>query len=193
MRDLMSEDEKKLISQRTREVMQYLISEGRFTGRAPRGYTFEVREDGKKYLIPDVQEFEDMELVKSWKRQGYSFGEMIAMCEARGIKSRSGRTPSQSTISYWTKGVEGPEKPKAKPKTTNPNLFGRRARPRLENKIIGLWPLIESLLEQGLSHSKIALRVESAGYRTSKGKPIQQSQITRIIKRKRGYKRGSQK
>lgn len=185
IRDLMSEDEKKRISQRTREVMQYLISEGRFTGRAPRGFTVEVREDGKKYLVIDPQEQADQEMVKSWKREGFTTAEMIAMCETQGITSRSGGAPSQATISRWTRGVEAPEKIKAERKVSNPNLLGRRARPRLEDQLTGLLPLIQSLLSQDMSHAKITAAVEDAGYKTSKGKPIQKSQISLIIARNR--------
>ena len=183
IRDLMSEDEKKRISQRTKEVMQYLISEGRFTGRAPRGFTVEVREDGKKYLVIDTQEQADQEMVRSWKREGFTNAEMIAMCETQGITSRSGKAPSQATISRWTKGVEAPERVKAERKVSNPNLLGRKARPRLEDQLTGLLPLIQSLLSQGMSHAKVTEEVEKAGYRTSKGKAIRKSQITLIIKR----------
>lgn len=181
--DLMNENEKKRISQRTKDVMQHLISEGRFTGRAPRGFTFEVREDGKKYLVADPEEQADQEMVKSWKREGYSNTEMIAMCETQGITSRFGGAPSQATISRWTKGIEAPEKSKSEKKVSNPNLLGRKARPRLEDQLVGLLSLIETLKSQNYSHAKITEEVEKAGYRTSKGKAIRKSQITLIIKR----------
>ena len=183
--DLMNENEKKRISQRTKDVMQHLIKEGRFTGRAPRGFTVEVREDGKKYLVIDPQEQADQEMVKSWKREGFTNAEMIAMCETQGITSRSGGAPSQATISRWTKGVEAPEKAKSERKVTNPNLLGRKARPRLEDQLVGLLPLIKSLKSQGLSQAKITEAVEEAGYKTSKGKPIRKSQIGVIIARNR--------
>ena len=181
--DLMNEIELRRISQRTRDVMQHLIKEGRFTGRAPRGFTVEVREDGKKYLVIDPQEQADQEMVKSWKREGFTNAEMIAMCETQGITSRSGKAPSQATISRWTKGVEAPEKAKAERKVSNPNLLGRKARPRLEDQLTGLLPLIQSLLAQGMSYAKITEAVESAGYKTSKGKPIRKSQIGVIVRR----------
>jgi|11BtaG_2_1085332.scaffolds.fasta_scaffold00078_34 uncharacterized protein YoaH (UPF0181 family) len=183
--DMMSEDEKKRISQRAKEVMKHLISEGRFTGRAPRGFAVEVREDGKKYLVADSQEQANQELVRSWKRKGYTNAEMIAMCEAHGITSRSGGAPSQATISRWTQGVDAPKKAKKEQKTSNPNLLGRKARPRLETQLVGLLPLIKSLLAQGMSHTKITKAIEEAGYQTSKGKPIRKSQISLIISRNR--------
>lgn len=178
-----TEHKNKRISQRTKEAMQYLISEGRFTGRAPRGFTVEVRDDGKKYLVIDTQEQADQEMVRSWKREGFTNAEMIAMCETQGITSRSGKAPSQATISRWTKGVEAPERVKAERKVSNPNLLGRKARPRLEDQLTGLLPLIQSLLSQGMSHAKVTEEVEKAGYRTSKGKAIRKSQISLIIKR----------
>lgn len=180
--DLMSEDEKKRISQRTREVMQHLIKQGRFTGRAPMGFTVEVREDGKKYIAPDEVEQADIELVKSWKREGYKWHEIQALCESRGITSRSGGAPSQATISRWTRDVAAPQKANQS-KPVNPNLLGRRARPRLEDQHVGLLTLIKTLKAQGFSHQKIADQVEEAGYRTSNDKPIRKSQITLIISR----------
>lgn len=179
--DLMNENEKERISQRTKDVMQHLISEGRFTGRAPMGFSVETRDDGKKYLVPNTQEQATLELVRSWKSEGYNSSEMIAMCEAQGITSRSGGAPSQATISRWTKDTSAPIKKRAK--TKNPNLMGRKARPRIETQQVGLLALIQTHLDQGLSHSKITVAVESAGYRTSTGKPIRKSQITAIIAR----------
>ena len=183
IRDLMNEDEKKRISQRTSEVMEYLISEGRFTGRAPMGFTVEVREDGKKYLAPDEVEREHLELVRSWKGEGLKWHEIQALCERRGITSRDGNTPSQATISRWTRGIRAPEEVRVKRESRKPKLFGRKARPRLEDQHVGLLALINTLQNQGLSHARITAEVEAAGYRTSRGRPIRKSQITLIISR----------
>lgn len=183
IRDLMNEDEKKRISQRTSEVMEYLISEGRFTGRAPLGFTIETREDGKKYITPDETETNHVEMVKTWKREGLKWHEIQALCESKGITSRDGSAPSQATISRWTKDVPSPAKIKTERVTNNPNLLGRKARPRLEDQHAGLLALIKTHLAQGLSHAKITNEVELAGYKTSKNKPIRKSQITAIIAR----------
>lgn len=181
--DLLSENERHRISMRTKEVMQHLISKGRFTGRAPMGFTVEIREDGKKYLTPDSTERDHLDLVRTWRAQGLNSKEIRALCVERGITSRDGGVPSQATISRWTKGVDVPKKVKAERKVSNPNLLGRRARPRLEDQLVGLLPLIKSLLAQGMSHAKITKAVDEAGYRTSTGKAIYKSQITAIISR----------
>ena len=184
IRDLTNEDERRRISQRTSDVMQYLKSQGRFTGRAPIGSRVEVREDGKKYLTSNTSEQSNIDQVRAWKREGFTSREIIALCEHHEIKTRSGNTPAQSTISRWTQGIPAKRPIKAQ-KAKNPNLIGRKARPRLEDQLTGLWALISTCLESGLSHAKITERVESAGYRNSKGNTIKKSQITSIIKRNR--------
>lgn len=184
IRDLMNEDEKKRISLRTKEVMMNMMSKGRFTGRAPIGSTVEIREDGLKYLTPDEQEQSHLELVRAWKQEGLKWHEIQNRCIAQGITSRDGNPPSQATISRWTKGIKAPKSIKPKG-IRNPNLLGRKARPRLEDQHAGLMMLINKCLEQGMSHAKITQEVEVAKYRTSTGKPIRKSQITAIIARNR--------
>ncbi len=183
VRDLMNEDERARISERTKHVMEHLINEGRFTGRAPLGSTTEVREDGRKYIVEDEAERAVIDQVKEWRRAGHTHSQIIELCRAQEITSRDGRTPSQATISRWTRGVEVKRRSKPSPAVKAPGLFGRRARPRLEDQLVGLLHCIEQGLESGLSHAKITSEVERAGYRTSKGKPIRKSQITAIIAR----------
>ncbi len=121
--------------------------------------------------------------VKEWRRAGHTHSQIIELCLAQEITSRDGRTPSQATISRWTRGVEVKRRSKPSPAAKAPGLFGRQARPRLEDQLVGLLHCIEQGLESGLSHAKITSEVERAGYRTSKGKPIRKSQITAIIAR----------
>ena len=178
--DLMNETERARISQRTRDVMQHLKSEGRFTGRAPVGSSVRIGDDGKKYLTDNESEQIALAQVRAWKEAGHTQTEIIKLCETHNIESREGRPPSQATISRWTRGVEAPEKIKKGKKV---NTEGRKAKRRLEDIHTGLLALINSLLCQGFSHSKIKDEVERAGFRTSKGRPFAKSQITTIIAR----------
>ena len=55
--------------------------------------------------------------------------------------------------------------------------------PTLEDRLVGLWPYVESLLSQGFTLRAIAERVEAEGFTTSTGKPISHQQLHRMVRR----------
>jgi DNA invertase Pin-like site-specific DNA recombinase len=177
--DAMAQYERALISARTRKALADRKRRGLASGTPTLGSKIE----GER-VVTDQEEQEKIERVRSWRSTGLSLKAVHAHCEAEGVTTRKGTTPTLKTLSLWCRGVELSQQPKRSPRSAQ-----TKARPRLDQQpqSRGLTPLIKALREQGLSFEKIAARVTEEGYTTSKGGAITKTQVIRAWKHNNLY------
>ena len=177
--DAMAQYERALISARTRKA----LSDRKRRGLASGTPTLGSKNEGER-VVTDQEEQKKIERVRSWRSAGLSFKAVQARCEAEGVTTRKGTTPTRKTLSIWCRGVELPQQPQ---RSTRKAQAKARHRLDQQSRSRGLLPLIKALREQGLSFEKIAARVTSEGYTTSKGGAITKTQVIRAWKQNNLY------
>jgi len=134
------------------------------------------------------EELEQIERVRAWRAEGLTHNELQARCIEEGIITRAGSTPTLSTISNWSKGVELPKKAVQRLKKEVSKGKGRRkgARgPRTEDKNAELRAVLISYMKQGMNQTQITRQLAEDGVRNSKGNPYNRQQIQRFVSRLR--------
>ena len=128
----------------------------------------------------NAEEIANIERVRDWYRAGLPFADIQERCEAEGIKSRSGATPSTVTLRRWVKGTERKVPAKRRPSTGKP--AGRKPVAAGQAGLVGI---LRGLRESGKTWAACAQHLEEEGYRNSKGNPFHRQQLQRVLARAR--------
>lgn len=162
-----------LIQKRTRQALAVKRAKGLRLGPTPLGMTAD--EEGR--LIPNPDEQAAVARVRELRESGLSLAQVKEQAALEGVKTRQGTAPSKSTCSIWCKGV----KPfQAHPSPRKPRS-GKAKGGRPVRHVVGLRETCKDLREKGLSYTAIALEVSRRGFTTSKGTPLQATQVARIL------------
>jgi DNA invertase Pin-like site-specific DNA recombinase len=175
--DSFAQYERSLIAMRTRRALARRRAKGLVTtGSAPLGH----RADHEGMMELNAEETANIERVRRWYRAGLPFADIQERCEAEGIKSRSGATPSTVTLRRWVKGIERDIPAKRRPSTGKP--AGRKPVAAGQAGLVGI---LRSLRESGKTWAACAQHLEEEGYRNSKGNPFHRQQLQRVLARAR--------
>ena len=134
-------------------------------------------EEGR--LIPDEAEQAAVARVRELRASGLSLVQVAERAAAEGIKTRKGSSPSKATCSVWCRGVQPA---KAQPKPRKPRT-GKARGGRPPRQVVGLAETCKDLRDKGMTYTAIAAEVSKRGFTTSKGKPLQATQVARILAR----------
>ena len=134
---------------------------------APRGMK-RVRIDGQVKLERDKAEEAKLSKVREWRASGLSYQAILNRCVDEGIKSRSGKSPSYSTVAQWVKAVEVPSHLKPR---RGPNID-----PSMRDSI-------NHFMSLGLTKTEIQKRLDRSGVRNGNGNPYDLGQICSLVKR----------
>jgi len=171
--DAIAQYERAIISRRTKMALKAKRAQGLVSGTPALGY--KANERGE--LVADSQERQKIERVRALRAKGYTYSQLIGLCEREGILSRNGQTPSAATLSRWCKGVKL-ERPIKRAKRKGSNA----GRPQLKDSLPQLTATIVDLKKLGYTLRKISEILTERGYTTSKGKPISHVQVSRVLK-----------
>lgn len=181
--DSFAQYERALISMRTRRALARRRAQGLVTtGSAPLGH----RANNEGMMEMNEKETANIERVRDWYRAGLPFVDIQERCEAEGIQSRSGATPSTGTLRRWVKGIE--RDVPAKRRASTGKLGGRKPVAASQPGLVGI---LRSLRAQGKTWAACAQHLEEEGYRNSKGKPFHRQQLQRIEARTAPYLSGN--
>lgn len=171
--DAIAQYERAIISRRTKMALKAKRDQGLVSGTPALGY--QANEKGE--LVADEQERQKIDRVRALRAEGYTYTQLIEMCEREGILTRNGRAPSPATLSRWCKGVafDRPIK-RAERKGTN------AGRPKLKDSLPQLTSTIVDLKKLGETHRKISEILTERGYTTSKGGVISHTQVGRVLR-----------
>lgn len=164
-----------LIQKRTRQALAVKRAKGLRLGPTPLGMTA----DEKGRLIPDEAEQAAVARVRELRASGLSLAQVAERAAAEGIKTRKGSSPSKATCSVWCRGVQPV---KAQPKPRKPRT-GKARGGRPPRQVVGLAETCRDLRDKGMTYTAIAAEVSKRGFITSKGKPLQATQVARILAR----------
>lgn len=169
--DQFAQFELALIRQRTKRALELRKSKGLVTGKAPLGMC--VGEDGK--LIEDLEEMRWLERARTLRLEGLLLTEVHKVLIEEGCLARSGEAPSLSTVCRWCKGLKIPKQPRRR----HPRVQRLKGGTLVSEKIL-------ALSEAGLSLREISRNLQKyPEVKTSKGKPLNHTQVARILKRER--------
>ena len=112
--------------------------------------------------------------VRVMRGEGMKYAQIRSECIKLGYVSRTGKTPSQQTLSRWCEGVVVLK--------VERDTKGRKARRRLDEMKPSLYYYISKLRDEGLSYRKIAKQLEDEEIWNSKGNKITHTQVVRILK-----------
>jgi DNA invertase Pin-like site-specific DNA recombinase len=162
-------------AKRTARALAVKREKGLRLGAAPKG----MKADSEGVLVVDEQEQAAVDRVRALKASGLTIVEVTAQAALEGITTRRGTTPSRATIAIWCKGIKAPKAER----TPKPKREGKAAGGRPVRVVVGLAETCVDLRERGLSLTAIAAEVSRRGFTTSKGKPLQATQVARILAR----------
>lgn len=93
--------EREVISERTRDSLQYLKAQGVRLGHAPYGYEFSKQLDdkGRRILVPRPGEQETIGKLAAWHTERVKFAEMARRLKAAGSRARRGGDWNEHVIS----------------------------------------------------------------------------------------------
>jgi DNA invertase Pin-like site-specific DNA recombinase len=165
-------------AKRTARALAVKREKGLRVGPAPKG----MRADEDGQLVPDEAEQAAVARVRELRASGLTLVEVVAQAAKEGITTRKGTAPSRSTCALWCKGIKT-IKAAHQPK---PKRDGKAAGGRPVRVVIGLAETCADLHKSGLSLTAIAAEVSKRGFTTSKGKPLQATQVARILARLNG-------
>ena len=171
--DMFAQHERELIRQRTRAALEAKRERGEALGNVPLGH----RRGADGQLEVDEVEAANIAQVRARRAEGVSLEALASWCKERGIVTRSGSAPDRRALGSWCRGVDVVVERKVAAVTAS------KTSPTLEDRLVGLWPYVESLLSQGFTLRAIAERVEAEGFTTSTGKPISHQQLHRMVRR----------
>jgi DNA invertase Pin-like site-specific DNA recombinase len=171
--DAIAQYERAIISRRTKQALKAKRAQGLVSGTPALGY--KATEKGE--LVVDEQERQKIDRVRDLRAEGYTYTQLIKICEREGIQTRQGSTPSVATLSRWCKGV----------KLERPIKAGKRkgsnaGRPQLRDTLPQLTSTIVDLKTLGHTHRKISQILTERGYTTSKGGVISHTQVGRVLR-----------
>jgi DNA invertase Pin-like site-specific DNA recombinase len=162
-------------AKRTARALAVKREKGLRLGPPPKG----MKADSEGKLVADEAEQEAVARVREMKAAGLTIVEVTAQAALEGITTRRGTAPSRATCALWCKGIKAPQAER-KPK---PKRKGKAAGGRPVRVVVGLAETCLDLRERGLSYTAIAAEVSKRGFTTSKGKPLQATQVARILAR----------
>lgn len=170
VKDAYAQEERNVISLRTKRALRVLRDQGKRYGEIPYGKMI----DDNNNLIDNESEVKMLETVIEMRKSGMRFKDIIVECERLDIRTRKGNVPSQQTLSRWCDGVEPVQAPK-------------RAKRKAKRTLGEVSPLLKSnilmLRARGMSYRKIATALNDMGAVNSAGGEIVHTQVARIIKR----------
>ena len=176
--DVLAQYERGLISRRTQAALRAKKLRGERVGSIPLGYM--LGED--QQLTEDAEEQAKIDRVRAWRAEGYSFTHLKQLCTHHGILARSGNPPSKGTIAKWCKGIKVTTRPVTlKCSQTN----SKRGRPSINKSRPLLTATIQDLSQLGYTINQIVDELASRGYTTSKGRPLNATQVGRVLRRRR--------
>jgi DNA invertase Pin-like site-specific DNA recombinase len=168
--------ERALTRKRTRQALAVKRAKGLQVGSAPLG----MKADDEGRLIPDEAEQAAVARVRELRTSGLSFEQVAKQAAAEGIKTRRGNPPSKATCAEWCRGMPKPAVLKAQPRKPR---TGKARGGRPPRQVVGLAETCKDLRDKGMTYTAIAAEVSKRGFTTSKGKPLQATQVARILAR----------
>ena len=171
LKDREAQNESRKMGERISRALKLKKSKGeKWTHLSPLGSSW----DATNHLVVNEQEVAMIDDIRRMRSEGLSFKAIALECQQKNYLNRTGKVPSQSSLSKICKGISI---------QVDRNLDGRVARSRLEDKSAGMQEYVKKFRSQGLSIRKIATELNAMGYRTSKGGEIKHNQIARMVKK----------
>lgn len=165
--DAFAQYERAIIMNRIKVAMKKRKEQGYCIGTVPLGQS--KIEGGK--LVDNKEEQSKIEKVRTARRNGMTFDQLVQFCVEENILSRKGNPLSRPTIERWCKGIKV-------------DLQKRRSRTsKRKDQNPELTSFVLPLHKEGRSVRQITKQANIEGFTTSTGKPLRPTQIQRIIER----------
>ena len=163
--------EREMISERTRDAIRHLKSQGVRLGPAPYGYALsdDVDARGRRLIVPIPSEQEVVDRIKTLRTEGHSFEEIAQLLNAEGIPARRNGVwrGNRIWIILQREGVHQARR--------NGPITPRRYNPELSTEIA------QKLREEGLSLAQIGKRLWKEKLTPQRGGKWHPAQVAKLL------------